>query len=120
MLSPFPRSENTMKIEQKDGVTIIIADKRMDALVGPKLKDLVTELAQEPGLKLVIDMAQTRFLDSSGCKWLASSAKHVAKNSGVMKIARPAKQPLDILQMVHLDRLFEIHESLESASGSFT
>ncbi len=109
-----------MKIEKKDGVTIIIAGKRLDTLVGSKLKDLVTELAQEPGLKLVIDMEQTGFLDSSGCKWLVSSAKHVAKNHGIMKIARPANQPLNILKMVHLDRLFEIHESLEEAAKSFT
>jgi anti-sigma B factor antagonist len=108
-----------MRIEKKDGVTIIVTDQRLDSLVGSKLKDMVTELALEPGLKLVIDMEQTRFLDSTGCKWLASSAKHVAKNEGNMKIARPSNQPLSVLQMVHLDRLFEIHDSLDSATKSF-
>ena len=108
-----------MNVEHINDVTIISPEARLDSLDGPKLKDVVKELLQEPGLKVVIDMGQTLFLDSSGCGGLVSSLKTLLTNNGDMKIARPTPRVLEILQLSRLHRVFEIHDSLESAIKSF-
>jgi anti-sigma B factor antagonist len=111
--------EIKMNVKHMDGVTVISPEARLDSLDGPKLKDVIKGLAQEPGLKVVIDMGNTTFLDSSGCGGLVSSLKSLLDNNGDMSIARPTPKCQKILRLTRLHRLFEIHDSLESAINSF-
>ena len=38
-----------MKVQKRDGVTILVTEERLDSLDGPKLRDVVKQLlAQEP------------------------------------------------------------------------
>ena len=108
-----------MKVEKRNGVTILSTDFRLDAVNAPKLKNLVMELARESGLKLVIDMEKTLHIDSSGCGGLMTLLIVLRANQGDMKIARAAPQPLNIFKLMELNRLLEIHDSLESAVESF-
>ena len=73
-----------MNVERIDGVIIVSPEARLDSLDGPKLKDVIKGLAQEPGIKVVIDMGNTLFLDSSGCGGLVSSLKSLLDNNGHM------------------------------------
>jgi anti-sigma B factor antagonist len=108
-----------MKVEQKDDVTILITDERLDSLAGPHLKDVVKDMSKKSGIKLVIDMEKTLFLDSSGCGGLVSSLKTLLNSNGEMRIARPNPKCLEILRLTRLHRIFEIHDSVESAMKSF-
>jgi anti-sigma B factor antagonist len=107
-----------MNVEKIQGVTVLSTDERLDGVVGPKLKELVKELAHEPGLKLVIDMDKTDYVDSSGCGALVASLKALMKNHGDMKIARPGPQALTLFQLTRLHKVFQIYDSLESAVES--
>lgn len=108
-----------MKIEKRDGVTILATDERLDAVIAPKVKDAVKELARQKGMKLIIDMEKTRFIDSSGCGSLVAALKALIKNEGDMKIARPTAQAQTLFQLTRLHKVFEIHENLEDAVKSF-
>lgn len=109
-----------MKVEKRDGITVLITEERLDALDGPKLKEVVTELAQEPGLKLLLDMSITRFVDSMGCGVLLSCLKAVTTNQGDMKIAGPTSRVLETLSVCRLNKVFQIYDSVESAVESFS
>ena len=108
-----------MNVEKREGVTIIETEERLDSLVGPKLKDVVRDLAQNGGLRLIVDMKNTLFIDSSGLGGLLSSLKIVMKHQGDIKIARPTPQALTLLRLTRLHRVFSIHEDVESAIRSF-
>lgn len=109
-----------MEVEKIDGVTIVHADERLDASAAPKLKNLIKEVAQEHGIKLVVNLEKTRLIDSSGCGELVAALKTVLKNHGEMKIANPSSQVYALLQLTRLHRILDIHESLESAVKSFS
>jgi anti-sigma B factor antagonist len=108
-----------MNIEHADGVTIISTDERLDSLDGPKLRETVTELAQESGLMLLLDMEKTGFIDSMGVQTLLSLRKIMTINQGDIKIASPTPRVLETFELTRLYRLFEIHHSVESATKSF-
>jgi anti-sigma B factor antagonist len=108
-----------MKVQEVDGVTIISTEEMLDILHGQKLKDTVKELPPKRGLKLVVDMEKTIFMDSKGCGELLSLLKMSIKQQGDTKIARPTPTVLEILQLSRLDKVFEIHDSIESAKKSF-
>jgi len=108
-----------MKVERRDGVTILITEHRLDVLTGPKVKEAVKELAQERGLRLVLDMEKTLFMDSSGCGQLLAILRVLTTTHGELRIARPTSQVLNLFQLTRLNTVFEIHDSVESAVESF-
>jgi len=108
-----------MKFEKRDGVTILGTDERLDVVNWPDLKDLIEQLALECGVSLVIDMEKTILIDSSGCGALMGLKKTLMKNYGDMKIARPTPGVLKVFHVTGLDRIFEIHDSVENAVRSF-
>jgi anti-sigma B factor antagonist len=108
-----------MEVQEKDGITTITTDERLDAVVAPQLKDMVKKLAEEQKMKLIIDLAQTRFIDSSGCGALVASLRALLKNNGDMKIARPSPQAKTLFQLTRLHRVFEIFDDVEGARSSF-
>ena len=56
-----------MKVQEVDGVTIISSEEVLDILHGQRLNDTIKELRPKGGLKLVVDMEKTIFMDSKGC-----------------------------------------------------
>lgn len=108
-----------MRTVVKQGVTIIETERRLDSLIGPKLKDVVAYLTDNEGVQLIVDMKETQFIDSSGFAGLLSSLKLVMKSQGDIKIARPTLQALSLLRLTRLHRVFQIYDDLESAVKSF-
>lgn len=108
-----------MEIEKMDGVTVISTDERLDALAAPKLKEIVKNMSEEAKTKLVIDLAKTKFIDSSGCGALVASLRTLLKNHGDLKIARPTPQAQTLFQLTRLHRVFEIFDNLDTAIKSF-
>ncbi|MDQ7785764.1 MAG: STAS domain-containing protein [Desulfomonilaceae bacterium] len=109
-----------MKIEERDGITIITTDERLDAVVAPQLKEAVSKLAEQAETKLVIDLEHTRFIDSSGCGALVASLRAIIKSNGDMKIANPSPQAKTLFQLTRLHRVFEIFDDMDAAVKSFT
>jgi anti-sigma B factor antagonist len=108
-----------MEIHQQDGITVIIIDERLDAIMAQKLKDMVILSSNEGKNRLVIDLGKTRFIDSSGCGALVASLRVLLKKDGVMKIANPSSQALSLFQLTRLDRVFEIFPDVDAAVASF-
>ncbi|MCL5124394.1 MAG: STAS domain-containing protein [Deltaproteobacteria bacterium] len=108
-----------MDVQRKDGVVVISIDERLDALAAPKLKETVKKMSEESSTKLVIDLAKTKFIDSSGCGALVASLRTLLKNQGDLKIARPSPQAQTLFQLTRLHRVFEIYDNLDAAIQSF-
>jgi anti-sigma B factor antagonist len=108
-----------MEIEKKGPVTIIRTDERLDAVVAPHFKDMVKKMSEESKTNLVVDLAKTRFIDSSGCGALVASIRALLKNGGEMKIASPSPQARTLFELTRLHRIFEIFEDVDEAVESF-
>lgn len=110
----------TMKVEKIEGITILTTDERLDNLDGPKLKEVAEKLAQERGLRLVLDIVKTGFIDSTGLQTLLSLRKTLTMNQGDIKIAGPTPRVLQAFELTRLNRVFEIYDCVESAMESFS
>jgi anti-sigma B factor antagonist len=106
-------------IEEKDGITVVATEEKLDAVVATKLKDAVKKLAEDGQLKILIDMGKTRFIDSAGCGALVASLRVLLKNKGDMKIARPSAQVQTLFELTRLHKVFEIFDDIEAAIQSF-
>jgi anti-sigma B factor antagonist len=108
-----------MEIKNIEGVAVIIAQERLDAVSGPELRNIVKKLGEKGAKRIILDMGKTLLLDSSGCGALVASLRSVAKLGGDLKILNPTSQPKNLLELMRLDSVFEVFEDLDRAVESF-
>lgn len=108
-----------MTVREISGVSVISTKPRLDIINAHELKETVEEISRAGQLRVVIDMARTEHIDSFGCLALVTIKKELAKRDGYLKIACPGPQPLGIFNLMELNTVLEIHDSVQSAVDSF-
>jgi anti-sigma B factor antagonist len=93
--------------------------KSLDALKAFRLKAEFRALITEPGIKLVVDMAEVDFIDSSGIGVLLSVLRLVKSLEGQMKLCSLSSNIFDLFMLLHLEHVFEMFINREKAVASY-
>jgi anti-sigma B factor antagonist len=109
-----------MEFKKKDNVVVITLDELFDALVAPEFKNKIGELVKDSCVNFVVDMANCKLIDSSGCGALVASLRIVEKGKGDIKIARPSPQARDLFELTRLHRILEMFDDLDAAVNSYS
>lgn len=110
-----------MKIKKRevDGITIL--DLSGEMYGGPdnmELVDVVSELAKEKKLDLIINLGKVKWISSTGLGILVSARSRFAKEGGVVKLCHPNERVLGILQVTRLNLIFDVYPSEREAISS--
>jgi anti-sigma B factor antagonist len=79
------------------------------------LRDSVRELLARQKTRIVLDLSQVAFLDSSGIGELASAFTSVANAGGKITLSHPRMYSMDIMTITKLKAAFEMTSSVEEA-----
>ncbi len=98
-------------------------------VVTPLAKDLVVSNVEEfktgivPILegnsKIILDMKQVKFLDSSGCGALLSCLRQLNSSGGNLRLCRIHKAVRTLLEIVRMHQIIQIFNTKEEAVSSF-
>jgi anti-sigma B factor antagonist len=106
---------------QVGDVTVIDAVGRITLGEGAStFRDKVRELASGGRKKLLLNLADVSYIDSSGIGELVSGFTTLANQSGTLKLLNLTKRVKDLLQITKLYTVFEVHEDEAAAVRSFT
>ncbi len=110
-----------MEIGQEtiNNVEVLRLEGRLDASSAKDIREKVSSLSQENRVKLVIDMANVDFIDSSGLGSLVSSLRTVNKLGGDIKISSLQDQVRAVFELTRLHRIFGIYDDSTAAAMSF-
>lgn len=111
-----------MQFSSKDvqGVTVISLSGNV--LGGPDanaLNDQLRSLLETKKTKVIIDLGEVQFINSSGLGMLIGGMSTMRKGGGELKLARASKKVLTLLEMTKLTNLFDVHETVKAAVGAF-
>lgn len=107
-------------IEEKvDEVHVLKLSGRLDATCVSQLKDAVQALIETDVIKILIDMADVDFVDSSGLGTLVTCLRSVTKAGGLFKITSLQENPKMLFETTRLNRVFDLHDDRDEAIGSF-
>ena len=98
-----------MSTRQVDGVTIV--DMKGRIILGEEsaaLRDLVFDLLKEGHRKILFNMRDVDYIDSSGLGHLISAFASVRKKQGDLKLLNLRKNAYDLMQITKLYTVFEI------------
>lgn len=92
-----------------------IGEARMDAAIAPELKHQISQLLTDGATRIVLDLSQVQFMDSSSLGALASLLKMVG-NRGDLIIAGAKGIVADLFKLTRMDRVFRMADSVEAAA----
>ncbi len=107
-------------IESRDAVTLIqVQEERLDAHNSPELKNQMLKLLEEGNHRMIIDLQDVRFVDSSGLGALVSGFKNASARNGSLKLCGLQPQVQSMFELTRLHRVFDIFSDRHQALSSF-
>jgi anti-sigma B factor antagonist len=83
------------------------------------LRQAVRDLVSRKEVKILLNLGEVPYVDSSGIGELVEAYTVVSKNGGQMKLSNLTKRVRDLLKISKHDMLFDIHDEEASAVQSF-
>lgn len=101
--------------EDRDGLRVItVADPRIDAVVAIQFKDTMRGLTESGPRRIVLDLAQVDFLDSSGLGALVAAMKQAGQERR-LELAGLSPMVEKVFRLTRMDTVFTIHPDLDAA-----
>jgi anti-sigma B factor antagonist len=101
-------------------VTVIDAAGRITLGEGASaFRDLVRDLVAKGDKKLLLNLGEVSYIDSSGIGELVSGFTTVTNHGGQLKLVGLSKRVKDLLQITKLYTVFEVHDDEADSIRSF-
>ena len=110
----------TTTTRQADFVTIVDISGRI--VLGQEtasLRSLVSDLLSKGHNKILLNLTNVDYIDSSGIGYLVGAFSSVRSHNGELKVLNPTKNVQDVLKKTNLYRILDINEDETVALRSF-
>ena len=109
-----------LSTRQVGGITVIDASGRITLGEGASaFRDLIRDLAAKGDKRILLNLSDVTYIDSSGIGEMVSGYTTVTNHGGVLKLLGLNKRVKDLLQITKLYTVFEVHDDEASAVRSF-
>ena len=106
---------------QVEDVTVIDVSGRLVLGEGAsQLRDALHALAEKGHKKILLNLGEVTYIDSSGIGELVAAYASMANREGTLKLLGLTKRVKDLLQITKLYTVFDVHEDEAHAVKSFT
>src|ERR1700722_1576379 len=115
--APVKKKPNTRQIED-----IVVVDVSGRITLGEgnvMLREIVRDLVDKGTTKVVLNLSEVNYIDSSGVGELVKTHTTIQNKGGQLKLANLNKRVDDLLEMTKLSAVFDIHKDEASALKSF-
>lgn len=106
--------EFAVKTTEK-GIGVVTPKGRLNMVSARRLKEILSDLVGAGTTRIVVDMAETTFLDSSGLGALIAGLKSARQAGGDLRIARPTPSVTTVFGLTNLDKVLRARDSVEGA-----
>ena len=90
----------------------------LNARSAEEVKQTFRNLVEQGVSRVVVNLQDVPFIDSSGLAALVSGLKTLGGEAANLKLATPQSQARLLFELTMFDRVFEIHDSVDDALNS--
>ena len=105
----------SLKTRTQGPFQVIEVGGEVDVYTAPKLRESIVTAVDEGHNRLIVDVEQVDFLDSTGLGVLVGSLKRVRAEGGSLDIVCTHERILKIFDITGLDKVFGLHASVDEA-----
>lgn len=113
------QSQMKLNWSEQDDMRILELSGRFDAYEVPAVNDWITEYIDADHAKVVINLTNVNFIDSTALASLVKGMKHCRQYGGDLHLCNLDQAVRIIFELTRLDKAFNIYDSVEAATGAF-
>ena len=100
------------------GVVLVRLNGRLDATTSPEVRETLQTLLEQDQPRIIIDLKDVPFIDSSGLASLVSGLRMAREKEGTIALSGIQPQAQTVFRLTMLDRIFPIHPTYTDAKQS--
>jgi anti-sigma B factor antagonist len=104
-------------VSERDGYTVLSPQGEIDYATGPQLKEAITDALVAGKVNLVVDLQSVDFVESTGLGALIGGRRRARALNGSLSLVCAETPVLRVFRVTGLDKVFEIHDTLEAATA---
>jgi anti-sigma B factor antagonist len=105
----------TVHTEQRGDVVVVSVAGELDMATAPQLQDQITDLLDKGRSRLVFDLSDVSFCDSTGLSVFVRAKNSSDEAGGVVRLAAPQRGVLRILEVSGLVEVLHTYPTVEQA-----
>ncbi|MGA3246384.1 MAG: STAS domain-containing protein [Bacteroidota bacterium] len=78
----------------------------------------IFDLLKDDIIFIILDLEQLKFIDSAGLGAMISAMVSIGRRGGALKLAELRGDIYRVMTSMHLDQVFELHDTVEEAETS--
>ena len=107
--------ELSVTTSHHDDVSVVTVEGEVDVHSASQLRQALDQEIADGHVRLVLDLDEVSFLDSTGLGVLVGRLKLVRNASGWLRIVCSSDRILRVFRITGLDKVFGIHASVDEA-----
>jgi anti-sigma B factor antagonist len=115
--TPGLRKEPVLSVETIDDGCIVRLAGELDLYNAPAVRKALTEAAAEGPKRVIVDLSEVEFIDSTALGVLIEARAKLPDRQGFL-LAGPGLETRRALEISGLDRHFAVHDSVDEALAS--
>jgi anti-sigma B factor antagonist len=104
-----------LRVADHDGWTVVSLSGEVDVAAAPSLREGLIDLVVSGRSRLVIDLGDVDFLDSTGLGVIVGVLKRVRTHDGDLRVLCPTPRLRRVFEVTRLDRALVVADTFEQA-----
>jgi anti-sigma B factor antagonist len=112
----------SLEIKHREREGVLLLDLKGRITIGNEasaFRAAVETIAAQSGAKLLLNMLEVDYVDSTGLGALVMCATHLRNASGVAKLVNVNRRNIELIVMTKIDSIFEVFDDETDAINSF-
>jgi len=106
-----------LTLSERKGWTVVHVVGDIDVYSAPALRSKLNEVTEGGVTRLVVDLAEVGFVDSTGLGSLIAVFKNMRSQNGELRLAAVRPNVARVIEITGLDKVFVKHPSVEEATA---
>ena len=107
-----------LDVTERNGYSVLAVHGEVDVYTAPRFRERLIELVSEGKYRIVVDLEDVDFLDSTGLGVLVGGLKRLRTHDGDLSLVCTQARILKVFEITGLTKVFAIHESVDAAVAS--
>ena len=101
--------------EHSDDSCVLTLSGEVDVYTAPRLKETLVEQVESGCVRIIVDLDEVGFIDSSGLGVLVGGLRRVKEQDGAIRLVCTRENVLKIFRITGLDKVFPIFSDIGEA-----